>query len=55
MAMVTRMPKGSASSAVGSGPAVMPIDWNHQVNRITTAVPKAIVSPWAKFENRKTP
>jgi len=33
----------------------MPIDWNHQVNRIVTMVPKAMVSPWAKLEKRRMP
>ena len=49
------MPKGSARRAVGSGPKVMPQDWNSQVTMITMAVPKAMVSPWAKFEKRSTP
>ncbi len=48
------MPTGSASSAVGSGPSETPSDCSHQVKRITTMVPSAIMSPWAKFEKRST-
>ena len=46
---------GRASRAVGSGPKLTPIDCSHQVSRITMAVPKAMVSPWAKLENRRMP
>ncbi len=49
------MPKGRASNAVGSGPPLIPIDWNSHVIRITHIVPKAMVSPWAKLENRRMP
>ncbi len=49
------MANGSASSAVGRKPNVMPRLWNHHVNRIAAIVPKAIVSPWAKLAKRRTP
>jgi hypothetical protein len=49
------MPTGSAMSAVGRNPPVMPAAWRAKVRRIVTAVPKAMVSPWAKFENRRMP
>jgi hypothetical protein len=49
------MPRGSASSAVGSGPSETPMDCKPQVKRIVTIAPKAIVSPWAKLENRRIP
>ena len=50
-----RMPKGRASSAVGNGPSEMPQLWNNHVNSTVTMAPKAIVSPCAKFENRRMP
>ena len=31
------------------------MDWNSHVIRIVAMVPMAIVSPWAKLENRKMP
>jgi hypothetical protein len=49
------MPTGSAKSAVGSGPSVIPADCRPHVTRIVTMAPKAIVSPWAKLENRRMP
>ena len=49
------MPTGRASSAVGSTPKLTPMDCSPQVVRIVAIVPKAIVSPWAKFENRRMP
>ena len=52
--MAPRMPKGSAMSAVGSGAMPTPSACRPQVTRMTSMVPKAIMSPWAKFEKRST-
>ena len=49
------MPMGSASNAVGNGPKLAPAPCSIQVTRITSMVPNAMVSPCAKFENRRTP
>jgi hypothetical protein len=53
--IATRMPAGKASSAVGKGPNETPRLCSHQVNRIVAMVPMAMVSPWAKLENRRMP
>jgi len=52
---VTIIAKGRASNAVGRTPAVIPILWNNQVNKIVAIVPNDIQSAWAKFENLNTP
>ena len=49
------MPKGNAKRAVGTGPRVTPMLCNHQVVRTVIIAPNAMVSPWAKFENRRIP
>ena len=47
--------KGIAKSAVGKTPRLIPKDCKYQVNRIVNIVPKDIMSPVAKFANRKIP
>ena len=49
------MPKGNAKIAVGIGPRLTPWLCNHQVARTVIIAPKAMVSPWAKFENLRIP
>ena len=48
------MPTGRATSAVGSGAMPTPSACSAQVARMTSMVPKAMVSPQAKFEKRST-
>ena len=42
---VMRIAKGRASSAVGTTPLEIPIDWNHQVMKMVPMVAKDIISP----------
>ena len=49
------IPKGKANIAVGKGPRLTPRLCNHQVARTVIIAPKAMVSPWAKFENLRIP
>ena len=49
------IPKGIANKAVGKTPKETPKDWKYHVNKIVAMVPKDIMSPVAKFANRKIP
>ena len=53
--MQPSIPTGSASNAVGNGPSDTPIACRPHVASTVTIVPKAIVSPCAKLENRNIP
>ena len=46
---------GMANNAVGKRPNETPSDWIYQVIKITTIVPKDIMSPVAKFANLNIP